>query len=115
MVKKLAVLWAVLGMVAVPMSAAASQPSRTTAPVTLTDGELDEVVGGHHGSHSSHHSGGGGTKIFGPLISVTLKDVTLLVNIQNSNVNLAAVLQLALFSTAIQNGSASALQMAVGH
>ncbi|MFL5298968.1 MAG: hypothetical protein ACJ79R_01330 [Anaeromyxobacteraceae bacterium] len=60
----------------------------------LTDAELDEVTAGR-----------------GPFINISLNNVTFVVNIQNSPVNIAAVLQLNLFGTAIQNATVTAIQI----
>jgi opacity protein-like surface antigen len=77
---------AALSLGATPVAAASS-----TEPVRLTDQELDEVTAG---------------KKYNFIFNLVFQDVTL----TQSPVNMALVLQVNAFGTAIQQGSATAVQ-----
>lgn len=129
--KHLVALAAAFGAAVTPAYVAAADPVASNAPVKLTDSQLDEVVAGDHGpspfafalaaEHGRHHGrDGNGLSLTNgqqPLsveqVNFIIKDVRLTFNIVNSNVNLAAVLQLALSGNPIQSGTATAFQ--VGH
>jgi hypothetical protein len=125
--KRLVALAAAFGAAVTPAYVAAADPVASDGPVKLTDSQLDEVVAGDHGpspfafalaaEHARHHGQGGLSLTNGqqPLsveqVNFIIKDVRLTFNIVNSNVNLAAVLQLALSGNPIQSGTASAFQV----
>jgi hypothetical protein len=98
----LVAIGAALSLVVIPASAAAEPQSGE--PVKLTDAELDEVAAGR-----------GALPLFARIhispINITLSNVTVIINIQNSTLNLAAVLQLNVLGNAIQNATVSAIQM----
>jgi hypothetical protein len=116
----------------VAMALGAAALPAAAEPVKLSDAQLDEVTAGDHGGDAlafagalAHdHGGHGGDRGRGaaaggqaPLtmeqINFIIKDVRLTFNIQNSNVNLATVLQLAFGGQPTQNGTAAAFQTAV--
>jgi hypothetical protein len=94
MTKYLAAMAAVVTLSGIPGFASADEPA-TTQPVKLTDAELDEVTAGWRG----------------PFINISLNNVTFVVNIQNSPVNIALILQLNILGTAIQNATVTAIQI----
>jgi hypothetical protein len=105
---------------------AAYVPSRAFAagePERLSDAQLDEVTGsgmpfqfaGHHGHHHGMANQASGPTIIGTQVIFVIKDVTLDFNVgNNSSVNLAVLLQLAIASQQPQVGSVTAAQQS-GH
>ena|SRR5919197_5286252 len=94
----LAAIGAALSLLVIP-AAAMADPQPSTEPVKLTDAELDEVT-----------AGVGGMSLFAP-INISLNNVTLIISIQNSTLNLAAVFQLNFLGNAIQNATVTAIQL----
>ena len=94
----LTAIGAALSLLVIP-AAAAAEPRPSSEPVKLTDAQLDEVT-----------AGWGAVRQFAA-INISLNNVTLIINIQNSTLNLATVVQLNLLGNAIQNATVTAIQL----
>ncbi len=116
MTKLLAVVAMAFGAAMLPARAFAAG-----APQKLTDAQLDDVTGGAppafvlaagHGPPSLRNQATTPT-VIGTQVNFTIKDVTLIFNVgSNSDVNLAAALQLSVLSQQPQAASATAVQSA---
>jgi hypothetical protein len=97
-------------------------------PEKLTDAQLDDVVGGDrggppafvlaggHGHGWERNHGSQGVTNIGTQVIFTIQDVNFIFNVgSNSDVNLAAALQLSLLSQQPQAASATAVQSAAHH
>ncbi len=112
-----------IGVAALP-AAAFAEEANAPGPQKLTDAQLDDVVGGAppafvlaagHGPPAFRYqeAGTGGTTTIGTQVNFTIQDVTLVFNVgSNSDVNLAAALQLSVLSQQPQAASATAAQSA---
>jgi hypothetical protein len=94
--KCLAVLGAALTLSAA--SARAEQPA-STGPVTLSDHELDQVSGGD-----------GSLLDLNALLNITLKNISVLVNVSNVPINAGVAIQANALGSAAQTATVQALQ-----
>jgi hypothetical protein len=117
--KLLVALAMTFGAAALPARAFANEASAPGQPVKLTDAELDTVTGGMgppafvlaagHGPPWMRTQATPAT--IGTQVNFTIKDVYLTFNVgSNSDVNLAAALQLSVLSQQPQAASATAVQ-----
>jgi hypothetical protein len=95
---RIAALAATLGLTATPVFAAGSSPV-SAEPAKLTDGQLDQV------------SGGDGSLLDLPLnLNLTLKNISIAVNVSNVPINAAVAVQANALGQAIQSATVLAGQ-----
>jgi hypothetical protein len=116
MTKLLAVAAMAFGVAVLPARAFAAG-----APEKLSDAQLDDVTGGAPPAFAmaggrGHSMGNQAPTVIGTQVVFNISDVTLVFNVgSNSDVNLAAALQLSILSQAPQAASATAAQQATHH
>ena len=112
------------GAAVLPRSAVAAEASVAGQPEKLSDAQLDNVTGGMgppafvlaagHGPPWMRNQGPQGITNIGTQVNFAIQDVNLTFNVgSNSDVNLAAALQLSVLSQQPQAASATAVQSSV--